>query len=113
MCCSSGNVLKGVAGVVCLVSLLGAAACAQSYEDENSESSMPTKTIEAVLKEHTNRLMSLRGVVGTAQGNCAGEPCIKVFVVKRTAKLVEQIPSTIEGYAVQVEETGEIRARDP
>lgn len=74
---------------------------------------MASKTIEAVLKEHTARLMSLPGVVGTAQGKCAGRPCIKVFVVGKTPKLLEQIPSTIEGYTVQVVETGEIRARDP
>ena len=71
------------------------------------------KTIEAVLKEHTDSLMSLPGVVGTALGECSGQPCIKVFVVKKTAELVKQIPSTIEGYEVAVQETGEIRALDP
>lgn len=74
---------------------------------------MPEKTISAVLKEHTPGLMSLPGVVGTAQGQCAGEPCIKVFVTKTTSDLLRRIPSTIEGYPVAVEETGEIRALDP
>ena len=74
---------------------------------------MPTKTIEAVLKEHSGNLMSLPGVVGTGEGRCSGQPCIKVFVVKKTPDLTHRIPAEIEGYAVQVEETGAIRARDP
>ncbi len=74
---------------------------------------MPKKTIEAVLKEHTGRLMSLPGVVGTAQGLCEGKPCIKVYVEKKTPDLVKQIPSTLEGYEVIIQETGEIRALDP
>ena len=74
---------------------------------------MPEKTIEAVLKEHTPDLMSLPGVIGTAQGECAGEPCIKVYVTKKTPDLLQQIPPAIEGYTVTVEETGEIRALNP
>ncbi len=74
---------------------------------------MQEKTIQAVLKEHTNRLMALPGVVGTGQGECSGKPCIKVFVAKKTRQLVEQIPSTLEGYPVEVQETGEFRALDP
>ena len=57
--------------------------------------------------------MSLASVVGTALSECSGQPCIKVFVVKKTANLVKQIPSAIEGYDVAIQETGEIRALDP
>ncbi len=73
---------------------------------------MQEKSIKAVLKEHTNSLMALPGVVGTAQGLCDGAPCIKVFVVKKTPELLKQIPSVLEGYTVEVEETGVIRALD-
>ncbi len=85
----------------------------QSADDAQEERTMPDKTIETVLKQHTDSLMSLSGVVGTAQGECAGKPCIKVFVVKKSADLLKQIPTVIEGYAVEVQETGEIRAVDP
>ena len=105
--------MKGIAAGVVLVWLFSATACAQQQADREKERPMASKTIEAVLKEHTDSLMSLPGVVGTAQGKCAGQPCIKVFVVKKNPTLLKQIPSTIEGYAVQIEETGEIRARDP
>ena len=49
-------------------------------------------------------------VVGTAQGECAAQPCIKVFVAKKTPELLREIPSTIDGYLVDVQETGDIRA---
>lgn len=67
-------------------------ACGQQgAEVEQEERLMPEKTIEAVLKEHTDSLMSRPGVVGTALGECSGQPCIKVFVVKKTAELVKQV----------------------
>ena len=50
--------------------------------------------------------------MGTAQGECSGEPCIKVFVIKKTTDLLDQIPDSIEGYKVEVQETGEIKALD-
>jgi hypothetical protein len=70
------------------------------------------KAIQAVLAEHTDSLMSLPGVVGTAIGECAGKPCIKVLVVRNTPALRKKIPATLEGFLVAVEETGEIRALD-
>ena len=54
--------------------------------------------------------MAISGVVGTGQGLCDGEPCIKVFVIKKTQELEEKIPVKIEGYKVQIEETGKVRA---
>ena len=74
---------------------------------------MREKTIEEALRDHTNSLMSLPGVVGTGQGLCDGQPCIKVFIVKKTPELLGQIPAEIEGYTVAVEETGEIKALEP
>ena len=73
---------------------------------------MREKPIEAVLQECTDDLMSLAGVVGVAQGDREGQPCIVVLVAEASAELLRIIPSTIEGYPVQVKETGEIRALD-
>ena len=70
----------------------------------------PEKTIEAVLREYTDSLLSVPGVVGTGQGQCAGKPCIHVYAVKKTSELLRRIPSTLEGYVVEVQETGAIRA---
>ena len=78
-----------------------------------NEAPMPQKTIEQVLQDHTDNLMTLSGVVGTAQGECNGKPCVIVFVVEKTAELLRQIPSVLEGYPVEVDETGEIKALGP
>ena len=82
----------------------------KTVEGEESEDKMPEKTIEEVLKEHTNKLMSIPGVVGTAQGLCDNKPCIKVYVIKRSLELEQKIPKKIEGFVVEVEETGEFHA---
>ena len=74
---------------------------------------MPNKSLEEVLQEHTDSLMAISGVVGTAQGLCDGKPCIRVFVVKKSDELLSQIPPEIEGYPVDVQETGEFRKLDP
>jgi hypothetical protein len=53
--------------------------------------------------------MSLRGVVGTAEGECAGQPCILVLVDRLTPTLRQSIPSEIENIPVEVRETGRIQ----
>jgi hypothetical protein len=74
------------------------------------EGRVEVKPIESVLEEHTEELMSLPGVVGTAEGSCGGRPCIKVFVTKRTPELDKKIPALLDGYPVEVDETGGIKA---
>lgn len=76
----------------------------------DQEGEKVTKAIDEVLKDHTEELMSLPGVIGTAQGLCDNNPCIKVYVIKKTPELDQKIPDNLEGYQVMVEETGEIKA---
>lgn len=71
---------------------------------------MPVKPIEQVLKEHTEQLMSLPGVVGTAQGLCGNSPCIKIYVAQMTEALKKKLPKKLEGYQVDVDVTGELKA---
>ena len=64
--------------------------------------------IEHMLQEHASMLMTLPGlrdVVRIALAECAGMPCIKVFVTVKSPDLLKQIPSTIDGYTVTIEET--------
>jgi hypothetical protein len=70
---------------------------------------MSGRTIEEVLKAHTAELMSLPGVVGTAQGLCTNRPCIKVYVGKKAVGPEQKIPAMIEGYPVEIEATGMFR----
>ncbi len=71
------------------------------------------RSIQAVLEDNATTLTSIPGVVGTALGECSGKPCIKVFVARRTQELLEQVPSTLEGYPIAVQETGEFRSHEP
>ena len=92
----------------------GGVACGQpSAEAVPEEGPQVQKTIDQVLREHTDSLMALPGVVGTAQGLCDDKPCIQVFVVEATEELLKQIPEEIEGYTVDVQQTGELKALDP
>ena len=70
------------------------------------------KSIEVVQTEHADALMSIPGVVGIAIGNCDEKPCIKVLVNKKNPELLKKIPTTLEGYAVQIDESGEFRRLD-
>ena len=116
--CSMELRLRRIAGAAGLLYLLlfGAAACdGQEAEDIAAEDiaegeAMPEKPIEAVLKEHTDSLMVLPGVVATGQGECGGAPCIRVFVVQKTSAVVDKIPSMLGGYTVDVVVTGKIKA---
>ncbi len=68
-------------------------------------------TIEVAQANLTDRVMALPGVVGLGIGECEGVTCIKIFVVQRTPELEGEIPSTFEGFPVEIQVTGEIRAR--
>ena len=73
---------------------------------------MPSKTIEQVQQEHMDEWMALPGVEGTAIGLYGGKPCIKIFTSSKPQQLRDKIPSTVDGYLVIIEETGEFRALD-
>lgn len=74
---------------------------------------MSSKSIEEVLAAHTDSLMALPGVVGTAIGLCGRVACIRVFLADSSAANRERIPDRLEGYPVEVEVTGPIRPRRP
>jgi hypothetical protein len=98
--------LASIGMIVCAV-----IACSNKVMvDHQGEKGMPAKPIEQVLSEHTDELMSIPGVIGTAQGLRENKPCIMVLVIKKTPELDQKIPDVLEGYPVVVEETGEIRA---
>ena len=71
---------------------------------------MPERTIEQVLKDKTDEWMAIDGVEGTAIGLSEGNHCIKIFASSKPPRLRDKIPSSVEGYPVIIEETGEFRA---
>jgi hypothetical protein len=69
------------------------------------------RSIDQVLAAHTDSLMALPGVVGTAIGLCDGERCIKVLLADSNPDTKRRIPDRLEGYRVLVEVTGTIKPR--
>ena len=69
---------------------------------------MTAPSITDVLDRHTHELMSIPGVVGTAQGEQDGRPCIVVYVEEETDSLVMAIPSSLEGFPVKLQASGAI-----
>ena len=55
--------------------------------------------------------MAIPGVTGIYAGLLPDDktPCLKVMVVKITEELKKQIPQSLEGYPVVLEESGIIR----
>ena len=76
------------------------------------EASVAPKSIEEVLAMHTDSLMSLPGVVGTAIGLCDGIACIRVLVSDSSAVSRRAIPTRLDGYPVRVDMAGQLRPLD-
>ena len=97
------------------VSLLaGALACSTAQrapEGGGGEPAVTAQTIDQVLAAHTDSLMALPGVVGTAIGLYQGERCIKVLLADSGGTTKDRIPSRLDGYRVVIEVIGAIRPK--
>lgn len=89
------------------VALLALASCVGHGGAERGAVSRP---IDDVLAAHSAAWMAIPGVTGTGQGEKDGRPAIVIYVVRATPELLGRLPKTVEGYAVEVRETGVIRA---
>jgi len=76
-----------------------------------AEPDLRGRGIDEVLAAHTDALLALPGVVGTAIALCDGERCIKVLMAEANPQTKAKIPDRLEGYRVVVEVTGIIRPR--
>ena len=97
---------------VLLVAFAASGAACSSQTGQKEDSTSMTRSIQAVQASHTDSLMRIPGVVGTAIGLCDDKPCIKVLVVRATPELRKAIPDSLEGYRVILDETGTVRAQD-
>jgi len=98
-----------VARLMVLVLLAGGMACSSGAA--RGGATVTARSIDEVLAAHTDSLMALPGVVGTAIGLCEGERCIKVLVADSNPATKRRIPDRLEGYRVLVEVTGTITPR--
>lgn len=94
--------------VIALLSVASVVACSGN---RSGGATVAARSIEEVLAAHTDSLMRLPGVVGTAVGLCDGERCIKVMLADSSPTTQRRIPTRLEGYRVSVEVTGPIRPR--
>lgn len=71
--------------------------------------------IEAVLRKHEDSLLAYPNVNAVGIGERAGQPVIKIMVSKKVPESELQrdqvLPKELEGYAIDVEEVGEITAQ--
>jgi len=92
-----------------LVCLMGLAGCQRPMNSANSSDSR--RDINTVLRDHDRELMAIPDVVGVYVGllEDGKTPCLKVMAARKTPQLERQVPNSLEGYPVLVEETGVIR----
>ena len=70
------------------------------------------RRIHEVLRDHTDELMAIPGVVAVAVGESCGKQCIRVFVAHRSSELLSQVPGKIDGFQILIEESGQFQALD-
>lgn len=101
---------------VVFVLVVGAAgACSGGQQDVASpaaEDFVSQRSIEDVLRAHTEHLMGIDGVVSVGQALCDGEACIRVGVRVPANTLRDEIPDSLGGYPVEVAEIGIVRPLD-
>jgi len=75
------------------------------------EKAVAETTITEVLQERTEALMSVQGVVGAGQGLCDGRPCVKVYVVKKTMEVEQEIRRILAPHPFSIQESGRFQSR--
>jgi hypothetical protein len=108
----SGNIKFCAASIIGLLIIGSCSATGTNImaDDPQKKDNVAVHPIGDVVREHTEELMSIPGVVGVGEGLCNNTPCIKVYVNKSTPELDKKIPAVLEGYKVSKEVTGSIRA---
>ncbi len=90
--------------------IIGIVSCSSSDESTKYRR-VATKPIQVVKLEHEERLMTIPGVSAVLVGEIAGKACIKVIVRRKTLNTMREIPTSLGGYPVSVEEAGLFRTR--
>ena len=109
---SNRRPFKVPVALLSLLLLLLVSGCrAGSGGPSTGDNQMPKRDINAVLRDHDQELMATPGVVGVYVGLLGDQktPCLRVMIVKNSKDLERALPKSLEGYKVEVEETGNIR----
>lgn len=66
--------------------------------------------IDRAFEAHRKEWMAIPGVVGCYTTLAKdGRPCIRIMIEKRNSVLEKKIPPSIEGYPIELEESGAIQ----
>jgi hypothetical protein len=96
-------------GIYLFLVLTFVVACRQNMTQNNSSS--PKRDINVVLAAHDKELLAMPDVVGVYVGTLEDRRtlCLRVMLARKNPETERKIPRSIEGYAVRVEVSGEIR----
>lgn len=99
-------------GLVVVLLLASVGACRPRGHATHLEDTLMTQRADlaSVLARHTPRLMDIPGVTGTGEGRRDGRPVIVIFVARRSVELARRLPAELEGYPVEMRESGEVTA---
>ena len=100
-----------IRGFVLTILLVAFVACDSAGSAGGGARGSDMPSIADVLKRHTDSLMAIPGVVGVGRGEKDGAPTIYVMVERMSDSLRRALPDSIEGYAVELSVTGEIKAQ--
>lgn len=68
--------------------------------------------ITEVIRKHAASLMATPGVVGVAESEADGKPCVMIMLAEDRDPDDMDLPSQLEGYPVILRVTGEFTAFD-
>ena len=100
------------------IALIVAGCQAKSREPEASTSAPSAapaaehaadQSLSLVIARHATELMGTPGVVGVYEGETDGRPVLRVMVLSRADSTMKRIPGSLEGYDVEVEQSGPIK----
>lgn len=98
-----------MAAIVLAALALALAACGSSHREET----VAKPDITTVVDNHAPELIEVPGVTAVAVGALpSGEPCVRVYVKKLTDEMRAKLPTTLDGWPVDVTESGEIKPMD-
>lgn len=86
------------------------AGCTGPSAGVGSSRETPTVTAAQAIALHADSIMAIPGIVGLYEGlTDKGETVIRVMLAKRSRELERKLPRELEGYRVEVEESGPIQ----
>lgn len=68
------------------------------------------RSIHEALAAHREAWMARPEVTGTGIGRCGEEPCIVVYLLRRTEEVEAALPDSVGGHRVRLEVTGRFEA---